>query len=124
MTDTHLPEVRRCGVHDIPLVENPHPDAGIPTRLAEVGAMWECVACLSYTRHRWSQRALAAEKGIAEATRIFIALGKDMGTFDPQFAKDQDEKDMLWWLGAFAPSPLANENVRRRGDDLRKAARR
>lgn len=44
------------------------------------------------------------------ASRIFISLGKDMGTFDPQFEKDKDEQDLLIWLGAFAPSPSGSDD--------------
>lgn len=45
--------------------KNPHPDAGKPERILEVGAVYECIPCLTKSRHEWSQRAIAAEQEAA-----------------------------------------------------------
>jgi hypothetical protein len=51
--------VCRCGM---PMLRNPHPLAGAPDKTVEIGAMWECIPCLVDQRHRWCDRALAAER--------------------------------------------------------------
>jgi len=48
----------RCGNS---LVRNPHPDAGKPSSLLEVGATVVCIPCLVSDRHHWAGRAQAAE---------------------------------------------------------------
>jgi hypothetical protein len=40
---------------------NPHPDAGILSRINEIGAMFVCVPCLAQSRHDWAVRAVRAE---------------------------------------------------------------
>ena len=54
-----------CG---LPTTKNPHPDAGIPSRIMEVGAVYECVSCLNKSRHEWSARALKAERELRQLT--------------------------------------------------------
>lgn len=41
MTDPIMP----CVVCHLPQTRNPHPDAGKPSHLNEVGAMWGCLPC-------------------------------------------------------------------------------
>jgi len=55
-----------CGLCYKPyLVKNPHPDAGKPSMLLEVGAEYECIPCNQKALHGWSQRALKAESANA-----------------------------------------------------------
>ncbi|SPR97391.1 hypothetical protein [Cupriavidus taiwanensis] len=53
----------KCG---LPRVDNPHPDAGKPERMLDVGCPKECLPCTVLSRHQWAQRAYAAEKRIRE----------------------------------------------------------
>lgn len=53
------PPVCRCGSS---MSKNPHPDAGKPFTLLEVGPVWVCIPCGSRTLHAWCDRALEAEK--------------------------------------------------------------
>lgn len=59
---TYAP-ICRCG---LPMVKNPHPDAGKLPTVCEVGAIWECVSCLAAARHGWCERALNAERKLDE----------------------------------------------------------
>lgn len=45
-----------------PLSLNPHPDAGKIDHVLQVGATWECIACLTATRHKATERYYAAER--------------------------------------------------------------
>lgn len=64
MVEKLVPGVcHKCGV---PRVSNPHPDAGKPDRMLEVGCPIECLPCTVLSRHQWAQRAYAAEKRIRE----------------------------------------------------------
>lgn len=56
---TAFPIQCRCG---LPQSENPHPDAGVPSRMLEVGTTYECIPCTVKSRHQWATRARAAEK--------------------------------------------------------------
>lgn len=63
MTDELKPQegapICKC---ELDMSENPHPDAGKPFTLCEVGAVWVCIPCQSATLHKWCGRALDAEK--------------------------------------------------------------
>lgn len=48
-----------CGLKT---TNNPHPQAGDPSIAFEVGAVYECIPCMSKSRHEWSRRALDAEQ--------------------------------------------------------------
>ena len=48
-----------------PYSKNPHEDAGKPTRVLEVGAVYECIPCLTKSRHEWSKRATATESELS-----------------------------------------------------------
>jgi hypothetical protein len=48
-----------------PFSKNPHADAGKPSRILEVGAVYECIPCLTKSRHEWSKRATAAESELS-----------------------------------------------------------
>lgn len=54
-----------CG---LPMTVNPHPDAGKPGALLEIGAMLVCIPCMTSSRHQWAARAQKAESRIAEIT--------------------------------------------------------
>ncbi len=45
--------------------KNPHPQAGKPEALLEVGAVYVCIPCTVRTRHRWADRALKAESELS-----------------------------------------------------------
>lgn len=53
-----------------PISRNPHPDAGKPMSLLEVGATGVCIPCLTKSRHEWSQRAMKTE---AERDALLLA---------------------------------------------------
>lgn len=48
----------KCG---LPMSENPHPDAGIPSKVLEVGVQKVCIPCLTLNRHNWAERASKSE---------------------------------------------------------------
>lgn len=58
--------------------KNPHPQAGKTAVLLEVGAMYECIPCLSRVKHQWAERALNSEHQLAASqeseTRLRDAL--------------------------------------------------
>ncbi|MNC07037.1 hypothetical protein D3C75_545670 [compost metagenome] len=45
---------------------NPHPEAGVPGRMLEVGCPTECIPCTVLSRHQWARRANAAEAKVRE----------------------------------------------------------
>jgi hypothetical protein len=59
-----------CGM---PMIQNPHPDAGKADHYQDVGATHECIPCLVKNRKEWEQRSQAAENRIAELEAL---LGK------------------------------------------------
>ncbi|WP_455154108.1 hypothetical protein [Cupriavidus campinensis] len=66
----------KCGV---PRVDNPHPDAGKPDRMLEVGCPQECLPCTVLSRHQWAQRAYAAEKRIRELESALESRASNAG---------------------------------------------
>lgn len=50
--------------------ENPHPEAGTPAMLAEVGYAWVCIPCTNATLSRWAKRAMKAEHRINEIREL------------------------------------------------------
>jgi hypothetical protein len=61
-------ELETCGWCKGPISRNPHPDAGKPATLLTVGAMFECIPCLTRNRHGWHQRATTAEADLRRLT--------------------------------------------------------
>lgn len=59
-----------CG---LPQTKNPHIEAGVPSRILEVGSEYVCIPCLTKSRHEWSQRALSAEQALADQARQELA---------------------------------------------------
>lgn len=57
--------MRECSFCGGKMSHNPHPDAGIPAFLLEVGAAYECIPCSRKNVHNWSERALKAENKLA-----------------------------------------------------------
>ena len=45
---------------------NPHPEAGVPGRMLEVGCPKECIPCMVLSRHQWALRANKAESQVRE----------------------------------------------------------
>lgn len=65
-------ERRECGIcHQMTLIRNPHPDAGKPERLVEVGAEWVCHQCALTANKRVRDQLADAE---ARAERLREAL--------------------------------------------------
>lgn len=61
-----------CGLNT---TKNPHPDAGAPARLLEVGAVYECIPCMNKSRHEWSRRALDAEEELRNTSAQLPSQG-------------------------------------------------
>ncbi len=53
---------RVCGLCNGPMSKNPHPNAGQPQNLLEVGAEYECIPCNRNALHSWANRAMKAER--------------------------------------------------------------
>jgi hypothetical protein len=63
-----------CGTCGLPMVRNPHPDAGKPTMKAvKVGYVWECVPCRVTTSANTYARYLAAERTVREQREVIEA---------------------------------------------------
>ncbi|WP_321953156.1 hypothetical protein [Paraburkholderia bannensis] len=54
----------KCG---LALTENPHPEAGKPDHVLNVGCPKECIPCLTLSRHSWYTRAMKAESELRDA---------------------------------------------------------
>lgn len=65
MTDPRLipGNCHKCG---LPRSDNPHPEAGKPSHLLNVGCPQECIPCLVLSRHQWAQRAMKAENELRD----------------------------------------------------------
>lgn len=50
----------------MPMIKNPHPDAGKGEHYQTVGCIHECLPCLVKSRSEWAQRSLVAEKRVRE----------------------------------------------------------
>ena len=61
-----LAQREECGLCGGPMSRNPHPDAGKPGALLEVGAVWVCVPCTVRSRHGWSERYNEASAALAQ----------------------------------------------------------
>jgi len=61
----------RCGRS---LVHNPHPDAGKPSCLLEVGAVGVCIPCLTSSRYWWKCQAIKAENKLEAILKILNDL--------------------------------------------------
>ena len=82
-TQLEQAQPRECGLCGLEtMVLNPHPDAGIPSRLLEVGAVWECVPCSRLSAHQWASRAWQAE---ARETALREALAELIDAHDHWF---------------------------------------
>lgn len=124
----------RCLDCDLPMARNPHPDAGKPARLSEVGAVWQCVPCTVGGRHKAIVRASRAEADLQrllepDPTAPGSALGVDPeevlqdfellrvelampGADFADFPRNQREA-LRWSLSGAAPN-LAREVIRLR----------
>lgn len=72
MSPEHIcpePPICRCGGS---MSRNPHPDAGRPFTLCEVGAVWVCIPCGAKALHAWCERALKAEKKLETIATLAI----------------------------------------------------
>lgn len=68
---TALPIGCRCG---LPQTPNPHPDAGVPSRILEVGTTYECIPCTVKSRHSWATKARELEKECARLAELVDAV--------------------------------------------------
>lgn len=75
--ESDVPVCHRCGW---PKSRNPHPEAGKPHVLTEVGTVWECIPCLVLNRHIWARRCWAAEKRVSKMTEGLNYVLKLCGT--------------------------------------------
>lgn len=67
------PRVCNCG---LPLVRNPHPDAGAPTMdILDIGYVWMCIPCTQKVLSAWSKRARVAEAAIRNHHRATTSPG-------------------------------------------------
>lgn len=55
-----------CGDCGLPMSRNPHPHAGEPSVLTEVGYVWVCIPCTVGTMGRWATRARRAEQALSD----------------------------------------------------------
>jgi hypothetical protein len=95
-----------CGLCGGPVSRNPHPDAGKPSRILEVGAVWECIPCLVRARHSAFGRAQAAEQ---QVTALRDALGAAL--------EHVEELEEAWRRGVLTEPPYeggtrSNRNVK------------
>ena len=79
--ESDAPVCHRCGE---PQSKNPHPEAGKPHALVEVGTVWECIPCLVLNRHIWARRCWAAEKRAVEMREALQWILKLCGTEKPE----------------------------------------
>jgi len=85
-------EIPVCGLCGGPMTRNPHPDAGKPSTLLEVGTMWVCIPCLYRTRHIATQRADAVDALARSASHLASMI------------PPMDELRILYrWLTASSP---------------------
>lgn len=57
-----------------PLSQNPHPDAGKPDKMLEVGLMYECIPCNRGLVHRYSERAYEQRERAERAEAALAAV--------------------------------------------------
>jgi hypothetical protein len=62
----------------LPMSKNPHPEAGIPGRYLEVGAVSECIPCLVASRHSWAKTAETLQQRLAEAEKKLDPVDGDL----------------------------------------------
>ena len=67
-----------CQFCHTPMSRNPHPDAGTPSQLTQVGYVWECVPCLVRTRFEASRRANEAEADVERLRDVIQALEEEL----------------------------------------------
>lgn len=64
-----MPTAELCKTCGLPMSVNPHPQAGDPSSVAQVGFKTECIPCLVADRHAKRVIAIAAEREVARLTR-------------------------------------------------------
>lgn len=77
--DPQNPQPHHCHKCGLPMIANPHPDAGKPGSYLQVGCPTECLPCTVKSRHEWSRRAAAVETELRElrASRAAVPEGWD-----------------------------------------------
>jgi hypothetical protein len=90
-------ELETCGWCKGPISRNPHPDAGKPATLLTVGAMFECIPCLTRNRHGWHQRATTAEADLrrlnAERERLVAEVARLRDYYEANEALEKECDD-------------------------------
>lgn len=71
---TTEPLTCRCG---LVMSENPHPDAGHPTKMVQVGATYVCIPCTMRALSGWASRAQRAERDARHYARVLRESGID-----------------------------------------------
>lgn len=69
---TAAPLTCRCGLVMTP---NPHPDAGLPSKVNDVGATYVCIPCTARALAGWGRRARLAEHDAAHYARLLRESG-------------------------------------------------
>lgn len=77
----------KCGM---PLLDNPHPEAGKPEHVLEVGCQKECLPCTVLSRHTWAGRAQKAESELREAKQRIAELEAARRAYASEFAPTDD----------------------------------
>lgn len=78
--DPMNPQPGCCHMCGLPMTKNPHPDAGKMATLLEVGTPYECIPCLTKSRHQWSRRAMLAETELRAAAPASADVGEPTKT--------------------------------------------
>ena len=64
--DRSNPQPGHCYKCGLPMVENPHPDAGKPGSYLQVGVQWECLPCSISIRHGWYKETMKLRMELAD----------------------------------------------------------
>lgn len=80
-----------CAFCNGPMSRNLHPNAGEPKVLLAVGSIYVCIPCTVRSRHRWSRRALRAERRVEELEEEVKALRERLSITERAYAIEKSE---------------------------------
>jgi len=66
--------LRDCHTCSLPMSKNPHPDAGLPSKVLEVNVQNVCIPCLTLSRHQWAERASKSENDARRWRKLCVLL--------------------------------------------------
>lgn len=81
-----------CG---LPMAKNPHPDAGKPGQLLEVGAVYVCIPCLSKANHGHAKSANALRAEVERLTGCLQKANEQAEHFEREWYLRGDEVERL-----------------------------